>query len=152
MNKASNSNGNEIKGPGAPLANKNALKPGLHHYKAMLNGDGLDQGSGLFRAFHAKEQELVTALGSDPSPQQQAIIADAIKNMLYVSSLDNYLKCLKSIVRKGKAHPVLSIRTQLAAHLREDLKTLSIHRRVRMQSLNEILAAQGDDNPDGKAD
>lgn len=47
-----------------------------------------------------KEQELVTALGGDPSPQEQTIIADSIKNMLYVASLDNYLMSLKSLVRK----------------------------------------------------
>ena len=34
--------------------------------------------------------------------------------MLYVASLDNYLMGLKSMVRKGKAHPVITIRTQLA--------------------------------------
>jgi hypothetical protein len=44
--------------------------------------------------------------------------------MLYVASLDNYLMGLKSLVRKGRAHPVIAIRTHLAAHLRENLKTV----------------------------
>jgi hypothetical protein len=61
----------------------------------MLNGKGLDERTSLFKALREKEQELVTALGGDPSPQQQTIIADAIKNMLYVASLDNYLMSLK---------------------------------------------------------
>jgi hypothetical protein len=54
---------------------------------------------------------LITALGGDPSPQQTAIIADSVKNMLYIASLDNYLMGLKSLVRRGKPHPVLTIRT-----------------------------------------
>ena len=83
-----------------PPRNKNAVKHGLYSYKAMLEGKGLDERTSLFKALREKEEELVTALGGDPSPQQQAIIADAIKNMLYVASLDNYLMSLKSLVRK----------------------------------------------------
>ena len=105
----------------------------------MLDGKGLDERTSLFKALREKEQELTSALGGDPSPQEQAIIADAIKNMLYIASLDNYLMSLKSLVRKGRPHPVLSIRTQLAAHLREDLKTLGLHRRVKATSINDLL-------------
>ena len=71
----------------------------------MLEGKSLDERTSLFKALREKEQELVSALGNDPSPQQKAIIADAIKNMLYVANLDNYLMSLKSLVRKGRAHP-----------------------------------------------
>ena len=106
------SNGNSrARASGAPPGNKNAVKHGLYAYKAMLDGDGLDEGSSLFKALRMKEQELVAALGGDPSPQEQVIISDSIKNMLYVASLDNYLMGLKSLVRKGRAHPVLAIRT-----------------------------------------
>ena len=77
----------------------------------MLNGKGLDERTSLFKAMREKELELITALGGDPSPQEQAIIADSVKNMLYIASLDNYLMGLKSLVRKGKPHPVLAIRT-----------------------------------------
>jgi hypothetical protein len=80
----------------------------------------------LFKALREKEQELVKALGGDPSPQEQAIIADSVKNMLYVASLDNYLMGLKSLVRKGRPHPVLAIRTQLSAHLRENLNDVGL--------------------------
>ena len=84
---------------GAPLGNRNGLKHGLYVYKAMLDGDGLDQRTSLFKALREKEQELVSALGGDPSPQEQAIISDTVKNILYVASLDNYLMQLKSLVR-----------------------------------------------------
>ena len=45
----------------APPGNKNALKHGLHAFKPMLDGDGLDQRSSLFRALRAKENELITS-------------------------------------------------------------------------------------------
>jgi hypothetical protein len=73
---------------GAPPGNKNNLVHGLYSYKAMLNGKGLDQRTSLFNALREKEQELVSALNGDPSPQQQAIIGDSVKNMLYIASLD----------------------------------------------------------------
>jgi hypothetical protein len=94
-----------------PPGNKNNLQHGLFVYKAMLDGKG----------------------------QEHAVIADAIKNMLYLASLDNYLMGLKSLVRKGRAHPVLAVRTQLAAHLREDLKTLGLSRRVKTTTINDLL-------------
>ena len=48
--------------------------------------------------------------------------------MLYVASLDAYLRGLKSIVCKGRVHNVLIERTRLAGHLRENLKTLGLKR------------------------
>jgi hypothetical protein len=81
----------------------------------------------------------VRALGGDPSPQEQTIIGDSVKNMLYIASLDNYLMQLKSLVRKGRPHPILATRTQLAAHLRENLKTLGLHRRMKNVSLTDLL-------------
>ena len=93
-------------------------------------------------------------MGGDPSPQEQAIIGDSVKNMLYIASLDNYLMGLKSLIRKGRPHPVLAIRTTLSAHLRENLKTLGLQRRTKQRSLNEMLQqtddppAPGNDHPD----
>ena len=60
---------------GAPPRNKNAVKHGLYAYQAMLNGKCWDERTSLFKAMREKELELITALGGDPSPQQQAIIA-----------------------------------------------------------------------------
>ena len=113
----------------------------------MLNGDGLDQRTSLYKALRDKEQELISSLGGDPSPQEQAIIANSVKNMLSVASLDNYLMQLKSLVRKGRPHPVLDMRTKLAAHLRENLKALGLHRRTKrlgvLDSLNNDQAGDG---------
>jgi hypothetical protein len=127
--------------PGGPPGNKKAIKHGLYSYRAMLSGDGLDERTSLFKALREKEQELIKALGGDPSPQEQAIIGDSVKNMLYIASLDNYLMGLKSLVRKGRRHPVLAIRTQLSAHLRENLKTLGLKRVAKnVPSIEEIRA------------
>jgi len=125
--------------PGGPSGNKKALKHGLYAYQAMLNGKGVDERTSPFKAMREKELELITALGGDPSPQQQAIIADTVKNMLYIASLDNYLMGLKSLVRKGKPHPVLAIRTRLSAHLRENLKTLGLRRVSQALTVTDVL-------------
>jgi len=128
---------------GAPVGSRNALKHGLYAYRAMLNSDHLDERSSLFRALREKELELSAALGGDPSPQEKVIIADSIKNMLYIASLDNYLMNLKSIVRRGKPHPLIATRTQLAAHLRDNLKTLGLKRASRQSSLSDLLEQNG---------
>ena len=88
---------------GAPPRNKNAVKHGLYAYQAMLNGKGLDERTSLFKAMREKELELITALGGDPSPQQQAIIADSVKNMLYIASLDSSLMGIEKLGAQGQA-------------------------------------------------
>jgi hypothetical protein len=132
--------------PGGPKHNKYAVKHGLYSYKAVIEAGGIDRRSSLYKALREKEQELIAALGGDPSPQERVIIADSIKVMLYVGSLDQYLSTLKSLVRKGRPHPVLAIRTTLSAHLRENLKTLGLKRVAKTLSLQEILD-KDDDKP-----
>jgi len=127
------------KGCSGPPGNKNRLTHSFYTYKAMLNGDGLDQRTSLFKAMREKEQELITALGGDPSPQERTIITDTIKHLLYAASLDHYLLSLKSLVRKGKVHGVLSERTRIGAHVRENLKTLGLKRFAKTVSLQDLL-------------
>jgi len=124
---------------GALPGNKNAVKHGLYVYKAMLDGNALDQRSSLFRALRDKEQEFIVALGGDPSPQERAIITDTVQTLLYRSSLNTYLMGLKSLVRKGRPHPVLDMEIKLAAHLRENLKTLGLKRIAKTLTLDDIL-------------
>ena len=69
--------------------------------------------------------------------------------MLYVASLDNYLMGLKSLVRKGRPHPVLDIRTKLAAHLRENLKALGLQRRVKRLGVLDALSSEQSGNSAG---
>ena len=116
------------RGRSGPPANQNGLRHGFYSLRAMLNGDGLDRRTSLYRALAEKERELISALGGDPSPQERVIIADTVKTMLYVGSLDAYLMKLKNLVRKGRVHPVVDVRTRLAVHVRENLKTLGLKR------------------------
>jgi len=127
---------------GAPKRNHNAVKHGLYAFKRVLNGNSIDRRSSLYKQLRIKEQELITALGGDPSPQERILITDSIKALFYVGTLDNHLLGLKSLVRKSRPHPVLAIRTQLASHLRENLKTLGLKRVSKQLSLQEILSEE----------
>src|SRR5262245_30888937 len=113
---------------GAPKRNHNAVKHGLYAFKRVLDGDSIDRRSSLYKTLRVKELELINALGGGPSPQERIIITDCVKSLLYVGTCDNYLLSLRSLIRKSKPHPVLAIRTQLASHLRENLKTLGLKR------------------------
>jgi hypothetical protein len=107
---------------GRPLGSRNHLTHGLYMYKHMLDHDNIDRRSSLYKALRLKEQELIDALGGDPSPQELAIIGDSVKVILYLSTCDTYLSQVKSFIRKHRPHPVLSVRLQLASHLRKNLK------------------------------
>ncbi|HEX9263850.1 MAG TPA: hypothetical protein VF977_05740 [Candidatus Binatia bacterium] len=139
--------------------NKPAVKHSLHTFRRMLEGAKVDGRTSLYRVLREKEQELITAHGGDPSPQERLIIADAVKTLLYVGTLDEYLMALDGgIVGKGKVIPVVDTRTKLAGHLREDLRALGLHRRVKALSLHDLLTHDENENPDkpvtsnGKAD
>ena len=139
---------------GGPPGNKKALRHGLYSLRAMLNGDGLDRRTSLYRALAEKESELTSALGGDPSPQERAIIGDSVKTMLYIGSLDVYLMQLKSLVRKGRLHNVLIERTRLAGHLRENLKTLGLKRVPKeipdlARELQQIQVQEQEEKPEG---
>jgi hypothetical protein len=111
----------------------------------MLAGGKLDARSSLYKVLHEKERELVAALGGDPSPQEKIIIADAVKTMLYVGTLDEYLiKLDGNIIKKNRAIPVVDTRTKLASHLRDNLRALGLQRRVKQVSLTEILEKESE--------
>jgi hypothetical protein len=83
---------------------------------------------------------LIVALGGDVSPQERIIIADTVKHLLFAASLDRYLMQLKSLVRKGKIHGLVSERTKIGAHIRENLKTLGLKRASKEISLSDYLS------------
>jgi hypothetical protein len=119
-----------------PKGNQIAVKHSLHVYRRILNGGRLDGRTSLHKVLREKEQELISALGGDPSPQERLIIADAVKTILYIGTLDEYLMNLDGgIVRGNKVIPVIETRTQLATHLRRDLETLGL-KRVAKDSLS----------------
>ena len=130
---------------GGQKGNHSGLQHGYYALKSLLNGGRLDHRTAIYRALKEKEEELENALGGDTSPQEKALIADSVKVMLYVASLDNYLMSLSSIVRKGKVRDSLIQRIKLAGHLRENLKTLGLKRVPReVPALeNELKRLQG---------
>jgi len=50
-------------------------------------------------------------------------------------------------IRKGKIHPVYTLRSQLISQRREHLKLLGIHRVAKTASLTEILSAHDEPEP-----
>lgn len=48
--------GSARKAPGGPPGNKYAVKHGYYTYKAMLDGDGLDERSSLFKALRRRDK------------------------------------------------------------------------------------------------
>jgi hypothetical protein len=123
-----------------PKGNTRTLKHGLHTYRRILSGAKLDGRTSLFKVLREKEQELITALGGDVSPQQQLLISDAVKTQLYVSVLDEYLMNLDGgIIKNGKVISVVETRTSLPSHLRRDLEALGLHRQQREQTLEQLL-------------
>jgi hypothetical protein len=68
-----------------------------------------------------------------------SIVEDTIWTEFYTTAYDLYLSSLKSIVRKGRPHPITEARTRLAAHRRENLKAIGLHRRIKTTSINDLL-------------
>ena len=100
-------------------------------------GSKLDRRTTVYKVLREKEQELITALGGDPSPQELILINDAVKNILYIGTIDEYLMALEGgIIRNFKAVPVVETRTQLATHLRRTLEALGLQRRVKEETLD----------------
>jgi len=116
---------------GPPAGNSNGVTHGYYSLRARLSGADLDKRTAAYKALAEKEQELITALGGDVSPQERIIIADTVKHLLFAASLDRYLMQLKSLVRKGKVHGVVSERTRIGADIRDNLKTLGLAKRIK---------------------
>jgi len=125
---------------GPPSGNTNGVTHGYYSLKARLSGADLDKRTAAYKALSDKEQELIMASGGDVSPQERIIIADTVKHLLFAASLDRYLMQLKSLVRKSKIHGVVSERTKIGAHIRENLKTLRLKRVSKEISLNDYLS------------
>ena len=113
-----------------------------HGYYALLitlKKGHLDRRTLLGRYQMDQEKELAAALGGDPSPQEAVLIRDTVKSMLYLGSIDAYLTGLKSAVKRGHLHPIITQRTKLAGHIRENLKALGLKRVQKQITLEDIL-------------
>ena len=122
------------------VGNGNARKHGLNTFKRLLEDPKIDGRSSLYKVLRDKEIEFITALGGDPSPQEKFLIADTVRTMLYIGTLDEYAMALDAgIIRSGKVIPVIEARTQLPSHARRNLEALGLDRKVKAISLQEIL-------------
>jgi hypothetical protein len=133
--------------PGGPLGNQKAVKHGIHGLKRMRRSGKLDKRTTFGRAFEARRVEYVAHLGGDQlSAMELAIVEDTVWTDFYTAAYDLYLSSLKSIIRKGRPHPIVDARTRLSAHRRENLKTLGLKRVAKTLSLTEILAKHEDND------
>jgi hypothetical protein len=136
-------------GPGGPPGNMKAAKHGVNSlYKARRLGR-IDKRTSFGQAFERRKREYVSHLGGDQlSAMELALIEDTVWNDFYVTAYDVYLSGLKSVIRKGRPHPIIDARNRAAAHRRENLKLLGLKRVSKTLTLTEILA-NDDDKPAG---
>jgi hypothetical protein len=138
--------GNHGNAVAAPPGNQYAKKHGVRGLQAARKLGKIDKRTSFGQAFEKRRREYVAHLGGDVSTMEMAIIEDSIWTDFYITSYDVYLASLKSVIRKGRPHPIIDARTRLAAHRRENLKLLGLKRVAKTLSLDEILN-QPDDTP-----
>ncbi len=119
------------RGRSGPPGNLNRMKHGFRAIDRRLKEGRLDGRSAVSRALKAKREGYTKALGRKPSQWDVARIKDAAQTEYYMDILDAYLMGLKSIVRKGRVHPVMAEKMRLAIHLGEIFKVLEPERRVK---------------------
>ncbi len=127
--------------PVKPVAkgNTHAVKHSLHVYRRMLGGK-LDGRMSLAKVLREKEQELISALGGDPSSQERTLITDTVNTMLFKGTVENYLMSIDGkIVRDNKVISVVDTWVKLSSHMRGNLQALGLQRRVKTTSLADLL-------------
>lgn len=132
---------------GAPKGNANARKHGFNTLRAGLTQLGsrvIDGRSALGYALKKWRRELIADLGGDDaiSTQQLAVVDLAVKSKVLLDSIDAWLLSQHSLInaRKRSVIPVVLQRQQLADGLAKYMSTLGLERRVKVKSLQDILA------------
>lgn len=136
------------KAPGGPPGNQHAQKHGVRGLQIARRIGKIDKRTSFGQAFERRKREYIAHLGGEVSAMELAIIEDTVWTDFYTTNYDVYLSSLKSVIRKGRPHPIVDARTRLAAHRRENLKLLGLKRVAKTLTLNEILA--NDDDQQGK--
>lgn len=132
---------------GAPRRNQNAVKHGVYSLTAARIRGKVDRRTSFGRAFEARKKEYVAHLGGDQlSAMELTLVEDTVWTDFYTAAYDVYLSSLKSVIRKGRPHPIVDSRTRLAAHRRENLKALGLKRVSKQKSLQEIIAESESEN------
>ena len=92
-----------------------------------------------------KEQELITALGGDPSPPKKILITDVVNGQLFKGTIENYpLSIGGKIVRGSKVISIFDTWIAPSKYVRATLQALRLERQTKEQSLTELLTEQND--------
>jgi hypothetical protein len=136
--------------PGGPPGNMKAAKHGVYSLTAARRRGRIDKRTSFGKAFERHKAEYVAHLGGDQlSAMELAIVEDTVWTDFYTAAYDAYLSSLKSVILKGRPHPIVDARTRLASHRRENLKTLGLRRVTKSLTLNEILTKDDDQQGNG---
>ena len=133
---------------GAPRGNRNAVKHGKFSLTAARKRGKIDRCTTFGKAFEARKKDYVVDLGGDLSAMELTIVEDTVWTDFYAAAYDVYLSSLKSVIRKGRPHPIVDSRTRLAAHRRENLKALGLKRVSKVKTLQEILSESDEEKPE----
>jgi len=127
---------------------------GLSKAKAQVTKYGIraiDGRSKRAYALKAWRTELIADLGGEDNVtvQQRTIVELASTTKMIISSIDAWIVSQQTLIRRDQSLiPAVLQRQQLANGLRDDLKAIGLHRRVKTASLTEILSAQNEPDSD----
>lgn len=137
--------------PGGPPRNTKAVKHGVYSLTAARKRARVDRRTSFGKAFEARKKEYAAHLGGDQlSAMELTIVEDTVWTDFYTAAYDAYLSSLKSVIRKGRPHPIVDARTKLAAHRRENLKTLGLKRVSKVIGIDAIKARYENRDDDDK--
>jgi hypothetical protein len=116
-------------GHGGPLGNQKGLKHGYYSLLRFIKkrGGALDKRTVLGKMVMETVQQLEADLGGDLSTAQRMLVEDVALDTLLLRGLNKKIVDVMP-VRKGKSHPVYTLRAQLIAQRREHLKLLGLQR------------------------
>src|SRR5262245_28744432 len=114
---------------GGPPGNQKAVKHGVRGLQIARKLGKIDKRTSFGQAFERRKREYIAHLGGDQlSAMELSIIEDTVWTDFYTMAYDAYLSSLKSVIRKGRPHPIIDARTRLAAHRRGNLQLLGLKR------------------------
>ena len=142
----------------------------LRAARARIRLEGLrsiDKRTAAGRALVDWKESLTAALGGSEnvSPQQLAVVEEAVRSKAYLDHIDAFLLSLDSVIhkRRKKLYPIVLSRMQVAEHFMRQMDRLGFARipkplpAIDPTQLQKILAieqevhseAESNDEPDG---
>ena len=124
---------------GGPPGNRKALKHGYYSLVKLVKsrGGALDKRTILGKMVIETARQLEADLGGDLSTAQKMLVQDVAIDTLLLQALQVRLD--GAPIRKGKIHPVYTLRFQLVAQRRETLKLLGLKRVSKQITISDLL-------------